>query len=376
MKKITGGKIILEDKILEGYGIVFDEKIIKIDKVENLKDIICEEVKTSSYISPGFIDTHIHGSGGYDVMDEDEKALDCIARTLVQSGTTSFYPTTMTMNQSTITASLDRIRNYIHKNETSGANVLGVHLEGPFISAVYKGAQDETFIQKPNDNWIKEYYDIVKIVTLAPEEDEDFSLTKELKEHNIIVSMGHTNIDYDTAKKAYEAGVSHVTHLFNAMSKFHHREPGAVGAALTLPFTVEMITDKIHFHPSLFEFVSKTKGIDHVTLITDAIRGAFLPEGESELGGQKVVISNGACRLSDGTLAGSIHRMDQALKNMMEETNLKLYEVVKMLTANPARIMNIDDKKGHLKEGFDADIVIFNNNYEIENVFISGKEAF
>ncbi len=376
MKKILGGKIILEDRILEGYGILFDEKIIKIDKEENLKDTICEEVKTSSYISPGFIDTHIHGSGSYDVMDDNEKALEMIATTIVQSGTTSFYPTTMTMDEQKIIASLNRIRTYMKKKDAKGANVLGVHLEGPFISRVYKGAQDEQYIQKPNNRWIKDYYDIVKMVTLAPEEDEEFLLTKELKEQNIIVSMGHTNIDYATAKKAYEAGASHVTHLFNAMSKFHHREPGAVGAALTLPFTVEMITDKIHFHPSLFEFVANTKGIDNVTLITDAIRGAFLPEGESELGGQKVMISNGACRLSDGTLAGSIHRLDKALKNMMEETSLPLYEVVKMLTANPARIMNINDRKGHLKEGFDADIVIFNEEYEIENVFVSGKELY
>ncbi len=369
MKKILGAKIVLEDKVISGYGILFDEKIIKIDREESLSDYECETIRTSGYISAGFIDIHTHGAVSYDFMDEKEEAIERIAKEAVKHGTTSLLATTITMDADRIKKALDRVRNY---QRTTGANILGVHLEGPFLSRKYLGAQNGKYLIKATDDFITSYKDIIKIITLAPEEDDNFNYIKKWVNEGIVISMGHTNATYREAKGAFEHGVSHVTHIFNAMRPLHHREPGALGASLMLDFTAELITDGYHVDPALYPFIIKNKGIDNVVLVTDSIRAAGLSDGEYELGGQNVMLKNGKCTLPSGQLAGSVHTMNRAIKNMMDNTDLAFYDVVKMATINPARVIN-EKNKGYLKEGYDADIVVFDNEYNIKMVFVMGE---
>ncbi len=370
LKKLVGGKIVLEDRVVTGYAIVFDKTIIKVDKVEALLDYDCETIKVDGYISPGFIDTHIHGASSFDFMDDDELAINTIAKAIVKYGTTSFLATTVTNREDRIVKMLDRVKKYKAKQ---GANLLGVHLEGPFLSKKYIGAQNVKYIQHFNDKLLDNYKDIIKVVTIAPEENGGVDFIQKWSNEKTVLSMGHTNATFHQAKVANELGVSHVTHLFNAMRPFHHRELGAVGASLLLNFTVELITDGYHVDPLLYDFVIKNKGVDKVILVTDSIRATGLGDGSYELGGQYVRVEAGKCTLSSGTLAGSVHTMNMAIKNVVDNTSLKLHEVIQMATANPAKLIG-EKKKGVIREGYDADLVVFDDDYYIKEAFILGKK--
>ncbi len=374
MRAIQGAKIVLEDMILEGYTLIYDQKIIDVVKDEDFKGDV-ELEKFDGYIMPGFIDIHIHGAGGCDAMDASEEALRTIQKSVVKGGTTSFLATTMTMSTESIVNALQAIEGRLSTQERGdGAEILGCHLEGPFICHEYKGAQNPEYIQKPNEEWLKPFYPMVKLITMAPEQDENMKHVKKWSEMGIVVSCGHTSATFEQLKEAYRAGARHITHCFNGMRGLHHREPGVVGGALLLPFTAEMITDGIHFRPELMEMVYKMKGREKVVLITDAIRAAFLNETESELGGQKVFIKDGACRLESGSLAGSIHQMRYALTNMLKYTTAHLTDIVKMLTVNPARLIGVDDRKARLQRGYDADFVLFNNDFELQATYVYGRK--
>lgn len=375
-RKLISGTLITEEALKRDYAILFDTKIERIAPfvdfdLADLPDV--EVIEYDGFISPGFIDMHIHGSGGADSMDADPESIETIRQTIVRSGTTSFLPTTMTMAEDKIIAALDNIRDAMAaQDETPGAKILGIHLEGPFINADFKGAQDPRYVQVPNNRWLKPYYDIIKVITMAPEVDEDLKMTKEWIDAGIVISIGHSACTYDEAKEAYDAGVSHVTHCFNAMSRLHHREPGVVGAALLLPFTVDMIVDGHHLRPEIVEAITRWKRPDEVCLITDGIRAGYLGDGISELGGQRVTIKDGKCVLDDGTIAGSILRMDDAVKNTLAYTKMGLIDVVNMASINVARELGVDDVKGSLAEGKDADIVLFSSDFEVQDVFIEG----
>ncbi len=375
-RKLISGTLITEDALKRDYAILFDRKIERIAPLADfdLADYPDVEVlKHDGFISPGFIDMHIHGSGGFDAMDGDQESLNTIRQTIVRSGTTGFLPTTMTMAEDKIIAALDNIRSVMTDQDgTPGARILGIHLEGPFINAEYKGAQDPQYVQVPNNRWLKPYYDIIKVITMAPEMDEDLKMTKEWVDAGILISIGHSSCTYDEAKEAYQAGVSHVTHCFNAMSKLHHREPGVVGAALLLPFTVDMIVDGHHLRPEIVDAITRWKKPEEICLITDGIRATYLGDGLSELGGQRVTIKDGKCLLDDGTIAGSILRLDDAVKNTLTYTKKGLVDVINMASINVAREIGVDDTKGSLVEGKDADIVLFSNAFEIQDVFIEG----
>lgn len=375
-RKLISGTLITEDSLKRDHAILFDTKIERIAPItdfdkEELSDV--EIIEHEGFISPGFIDMHIHGSGGSDAMDADPESLTTIRQTIVRSGTTSFLPTTMTMSEDKIIAALDNIREVMDDQDGSlGAKILGIHLEGPFINADFKGAQDPQYVQVPNNRWLKPYYDIIKVITMAPEMDEDLAMTKEWLDAGILISIGHSDCTYDEAKEAYEAGVSHVTHCFNAMSRLHHREPGVVGAALLLPFTVDMIVDGHHLRPEIVDAITRWKSADKICLITDGIRASYLGDGLSELGGQRVTIENGKCVLDDGTIAGSILRLDDAVKNTLAYTRKGLIDVINMASINVARELGVADTKGSLAEGKDADIVLFSNDFNVQDVFIEG----
>jgi N-acetylglucosamine-6-phosphate deacetylase len=372
MKAITNAKILLNDKIIEDKVLLFDHKIVNIVDEIDLTDIETIDVN-GAYVSAGFIDLHIHGSGGADVMDATPDALETISSTLLQTGTTSFLATTMTMSSEDIDKALQNIQ--LHATKVSGAHILGIHLEGPFINISKHGAQDKAYVQTPNMALIKNYMQEVKMITLAPEIEGAESFVKLLtKEYpHIILSIGHSDASYEESQKSFAWGISHVTHLFNAMNPYHHRKPGIVGAVFDSDVTCDIIADLVHTHPTTLELVQKVKK-EKLILITDAMRAGCMKCGTYDLGGRSVEVDEGKAILEDGTLAGSVLKMNDALLNMRTHTSMSLVEIVNSVTKIPARKLGIS--KGELREGYDADIVIFDENFSIISTIVSGEVKY
>jgi len=383
--------IIINGTIITPFHLIGDKDIIV--KEGKIREIVNkEELNTATltgaeviegkdkYIVPGYIDIHVHGGGGSDVMDGDYEAINQIAIAHSHFGTTSFFPTTMTMSKDKIIRSLRSICEAVKKG-TAGAEILGIHMEGPYINPEKKGAQKEEDIKKI---FIEEFLEfnqasgnLIRLVTIAPEMPGAIELIKYLHKQGIVTSVGHSNATYAQVQAGIQAGLSHVTHTFNAMRELHHREPGVVGAALTSPeLTVELIADGIHIHPIVLKILTKIKEGEKIVLITDAMRAAGLKEGTYDLGGQEVIVTKGQARLKDGTLAGSVLTMDKAVKNMVNKVGIKLPKAIQMASFNPAKSIGIDDKKGSLEPGKDADIVILNKNLETELTMVAGKVVY
>ncbi len=372
MKTLINGRLIAPDakgnfKICAGEALNFDEKIISIGKAQGGVETIDAE---NLFVSPGFINIHIHGSAGVDTMDDDIDALKKFAEFLPSSGVTSFLPTTMTLPLKKIYRALERIR--IGKNFSGGAKILGANVEGPFISKKFKGAQAEENIIPANFELIKNFSDVIKIITVAPEEI-NFDFIDRCREKNIVVSIGHSAATYETAMAAIEQGANHITHLFNAQSGFHHRKPGVVVAALDSNAVVELIADNVHVHPAAQRIVSKIKPRREIILITDSLRACGLGDGVSELGGQKVFVKGNLATLEDGTIAGSVAKMNEVLKIFCANTSTDIASGVETITKNPAVELGIFDKAGSLEVGKAADIVLFDDELNIRKVFIGGR---
>lgn len=374
---IKNCNIIYLDKIEKGSVLVEDGKIKEINpsNVNNTEVIDAEGL----YLSPGFIDVHIHGAGGCDTMDGTVESINTIAKTIVQHGTTSFTPTTMTVAAEDIRKSMEVIKK-LKEEGTEGANVLGAHLEGPFISPKAIGAQNPNFLLAPSvENYNKivgDCGDAVVSITMAPEVEGAKELIKYLSDNGVTVSMGHTKATYDEAIEGIKCGACHSTHLYNAMTPFTHREPGVVGATFDTDITTETISDGIHISYPALRTAYKQKGTDKVLLVSDAMEACGMPDGQYSLGGQDVIVKNGAARLLDGTLAGSVLTLDKAVKNIYNNSNYPLNEVVRMATYNGAKHCHVEDHKGLIKEGYDADLILFNEDIEIQKVFVNGKEVY
>lgn len=370
MLAIKNAKIVLEDRIEEGKVLLFSDKIEKItDNIPEGYEVIDAY---GGYVTPGFIDLHIHGYLGKDVCDANAESIRTIAGGIVENGVTGFLPTTMTVDMSVIKGALDACREVKNSGEYYGSQILGVHAEGPFISASKKGAQDERFILKPDADFVKANKDIIKIITLAPEEDKDFLEIKRMAEEtDIVVSMGHTSADYKTAMESTKNGVKHATHLFNAMTPMTHRAPGVVGAALNSDVTCELIVDTYHVDPALYEMVYRMKG-RKLCFITDCLPAGGLPEGEYTLGGAKIIYKNNLCKLEDGTIAGSVLKLNKGVWNVYTNTSIPLYECVNCATLNPANAIGVADRKGSIEVGKDADIVILDNEFNVKKTIIGG----
>ena len=372
MKAITHAKILLNDRFIEGKTLLFDHQIIDIvDKIDmNEVDIIDAN---GAYVSAGFIDLHIHGNGGADVMDATPDTLETISSTLLQTGTTSFLATTMTMSDQDIDKALQNIQ--LHASKVTGANILGIHLEGPFINASKHGAQDKEYVQTANLALIENYLAEIKMITLAPEIEgsEHFVklLTKEFPD--IILSIGHSDASYEKTQESFAWGISHATHLFNAMNPYHHRKPGIVGAVFDSDVTCDIIADLVHTHPSVLELVQRIKK-EKLILITDAMRAGCMKCGTYDLGGRRVEVNEGKAVLEDGTLAGSVLKMNDALANMKAHTSMDIVEIVNSATKIPAGKLGIN--KGELKKGYDADIVIFDENFSIISTIVGGEVKY
>lgn len=376
IKLIKNAKLVLKDKIIEGCLLITDriQKIIQgsypCRSNQNMKIIDAE----GSYLTPGFIDIHTHGAAGYDVMDATPEALSNISKELLTSGVTSFLPTTMTMSRSNIKKALENIREVI-SHKAPGAKPLGVHLEGPFINPDYKGAQNEKDIIYPETGLIEDFLDILKIVTIAPEQKGARELTQYLTQKGIVVSAGHTGATYEEMIEALNWGVSHTTHLFNGMVGLHHRKPGVIGAVLTSALSCELIADFIHLHPAVIKLVLKAKELSQVILVTDQMRASYLKEGEYELGGQKVIVKDGSARLENGQLAGSLLTLDKAVQNIHQLELLSLSELINLVTYNPARVLGLEEETGQIKKGARADLVLLDEDLQVKQVFKDGERV-
>ena len=381
MLAIKNGKVILEDGIVLGKAVLFTDKIEGIvDENEIPKDATVIDAE-GGYIAPGLIELHIHGYLGKDVCDASEESIRIISKGLLENGVTGYLPTTMTVDMEVIKGAIQSVRALMAESRTpefDGTQILGVHAEGPFISESKKGAQDPRYILKPDAEFVKANSDVIRVITLAPEEDDaDFSAIKKITEEtDVVVSMGHTSADYDTAVAGVKAGVRHATHLFNAMTPLTHRGPGVVGAALNSDeVSTELIVDTHHVNKALFDTVYKLKG-RKLCFITDCLPAGGLPEGEYTLGGVKIIYKNDLCRLEDGTIAGSVLKLNKGVWNVYTNSKIPLHECVNCASLNPATTLGIQDKKGSIKEGKDADFVILDNEFNVKKTIIGGKVKY
>ncbi|WP_078550153.1 N-acetylglucosamine-6-phosphate deacetylase [Litchfieldia alkalitelluris] len=371
----------------EGFIKVADGKISKVGSISELTndDELNAEVFIGSenqFLIPGMIDLHIHGAAGADTMDANTQALETMAKSLPKEGTTSFLATTITQSQPAIESALANAGQFITGEQKSGqAEVLGVHLEGPFISPKRAGAQPLEHITDPDvtifKKWQKLAMGTIKLVTTAPEQSNGLNFVQLLKENGIVASIGHSDATYEIVNKAISAGASHITHLYNGMRGLHHREPGVAGAALLKDeLCVEIISDGIHIRPEMILLTYKQKPKDKIILITDSIRAKGLKPGTYDLGGQSVVVSHDRAILQDGTLAGSILKMNDALKNFQSYTQCTIEELIQFSSANPAKQLGIFERKGSIAVGKDADLVLLNEDFEVVMTFCRGQLAF
>lgn len=381
MFAIKNGKVILEDGIVNGKAVLYTDKIVGIvDENEIPADATVIDAE-GGYIAPGLIELHIHGYLSKDVCDASEESIRIISKGLLENGVTGYLPTTMTVDMEVIKGAIESVRGLMAESRTpefDGTQILGVHAEGPFISESKKGAQDPRYILKPDADFVKANADVIRVITLAPEEDDaDFSQIKRITaETDVVVSMGHTSADYDTALAGVKAGVRHATHLFNAMTPLTHRGPGVVGAALNCDeVSTELIVDTHHVNAALFDTVYKLKG-RKLVFITDCLPAGGLPEGEYTLGGAKIIYKNDLCRLEDGTIAGSVLRLNRGVWNVYTNSKIPLHECVNCASLNPATTLGIQDKKGSIKEGKDADFVILDNEFNVKKTIIGGKVKY
>ncbi len=375
MKAIINSMIILPNEILNDHALIFDEKIVSIVKSSEIPNHIEKIDACGGYVAPGLIDLHIHGYLGKDVCDAKEESIRTISKGLISNGVTGYLPTTMTVDMEVIKSALNVCRELKEESKTwDGAEILGCHAEGPFISEAKKGAQDAKYILKPDAEFVKEYSDIIGIITLAPETDtEDFAAIKEICEKtNVVVSMGHTSADYDTAMNGVKAGVKHSTHLFNAMTPLAHRAPGVVTASLNSDVSCELIADTFHVDKALYNILWKLKG-RKLCFITDCLPAGGLPEGEYTLGGAKIIYRGIVCRLEDGTVAGSVLHLNKGVWNVYTNSNIPLNECVNCASLNPATTLGIANKKGSLEVGKDADIIIPDKEFNVLKTIKKGE---
>lgn len=386
-KIINNGKIITPHGIVEnGYVLIQGKTILEVGKgdIELSEDtqLINAEGK---FVSPGFIDIHVHGGGGHDFMDGTVESFLQIAETHVRYGTTALYPTTLTSEVEDLFVTLDLYK-AAKKLNTSGAEFMGVHLEGPYFALKQRGAQDPRYIRNPDPEEyqrILDYSDDIVRWSAAPELPGAIEFGRYVKAKGKVLALAHTDAIYEEALEGFNNGYTLATHFYSAMSgvtrKNAHRYAGVVEAGYLIDdMDVEVIADGVHLPAPLLKLVYKIKGPDRIALITDAMRAAGMPEGESILGnidtGLKVIVEGGVAKLPDlSAFAGSVATADRLVRTMLNEAEIPLPDVIKMMSLTPARIMGIADRKGSLEKGKDADIVIFDEQINIAMTIVNGS---
>jgi N-acetylglucosamine-6-phosphate deacetylase len=328
---------------------------------------------------PGFLDVHIHGAGGHDVMEGNSNALRAIARKVSEYGTTSLVATTVTASTDETLRAIEGIAGYIaqqRETDEPRADVLGIHFEGPFISKERRGVHPSQWIQLPSAETLSRFLKAAagngRMLTIAPEVLGAAPCIDAARDAGLVVSIGHTDANYEQARAAMARGARSATHVFNAMRPFTHRDPGVIGAVLTSPeINAELIADGIHVEEGAMKLLLMAKGVAHVTLVSDGLSATGMPDGKYTLGGFEVTVSGGVCRNADGVLAGSTLTLDRALRNIVA-LGISLPDAVRMLTLNPATLLGLEFKKGSLRIGADADVLLLDESLHLSGVWTRG----
>jgi N-acetylglucosamine-6-phosphate deacetylase len=352
--------------------IEYDEKIRYVGEPRHFKGELTDY--GDALIVPGLIDIHVHGMAGYDTMDDDPESINQISRNLARKGVTGFLATLQTSSYDEIINALQRVRN----TKTTGAKLMGSHLEGPFISPAKIGAQRE-HLRKPINQELDELLEAadgtLRLVTLAPEVNGGLRAVEYLTGHGVLVSAGHTDATYEEAKQGFKAGVRLLGHCWNGMRGLHHREPGIVGAGLEDDMVfVELIADLHHVHPIVLGLTYRLKGADKVILVSDSIKPAGLQYGEHLLDGRVYRVEKGLVRLENGVIAGSSIGLNDAVRNMVEAVGVDISDAVKMASTTPASLLGLN--KGRLEEGYDADIVVLDTGFNVIETIVEGETVY
>src|SRR5699024_5772449 len=377
---IKNATIFAEDHVLENSSILLkDGTIVAMDRTLSAPNDAKVIDGSGLNVLPGFIDGHIHGAAGADVMDATEEALDTMASALPKEGTTSFLATTITQSPENIERALKNAADYT--NKPGQAEVIGVHLEGPFIEESKKGAQPAEYILEPDIDQFEKWQELannrIKTITMAPEHDQNGTFINALAQSGVNVSAGHTIAGLADLTKAVSQGLRQLTHLCNAMPGIHHREIGAVGAAFRLEqLRAELIADGIHVVPEMLQLIYDNIGSEPLILITDAMRAKGLEPGDYELGGQPVKVTEDKATLENGSLAGSILKMHDGARNMLKLNGVTLKDIVQMASVNPAKQIGVYNQKGSLAIGKDADVVLVDDNLNISYTICGGIIAY
>ena len=360
----------------------FQKKTIYIqDGTINLLEADCQTSGTvfdaaGRRIVPGFIDIHTHGAVGVDVNGASAEDLEKIGKFFAKNGTTSWLASILTDTEEQTSRAISQCIEY-QASAGKGAQLLGIHLEGPFLASEFKGAMPEHLLKKGSADLAASYQrqanGNIRYITVSPEVEGVLELIPRLRELGIVVAMGHSGADYDTAMAAIQAGTAACTHTFNAMAPLHQHRPAIIGAALESAVYCEMICDGLHLHPAIVRLLWKTKGPQRLVAITDSIMAAGLPDGNYHLGVNQVVVEKGDAKLaSDGTRAGSTLTQDRALRNLLSFTGRPLEEILPVLTENPAKLIGVYDRKGSIEDGKDADLVVLDEQNQVADVFLQG----
>lgn len=367
----TGATIYNGDSIIEEGYIRFNKTIEAVGPMTNYEKLDSDEIidVSGKNIIPGFIDVHSHGGYGIDNMDADSDKINQMVDEFLNEGITSYFATTMTQTPEKIEEAIEAIANAMEQNK----RILGIHVEGPFINVKHKGAQSSDHIIAPDIHLMKKWQDIsnhsIRLVTYAPEHEDIEEFENYCMDENIVLSAGHSDAVYS---ELIDSEATHITHLFNGQRGLHHREPGVAGFGLLEEnVMVEMIVDGHHIDPKMVDFAYRIKGAEGIVLITDSMRAKGLPDGESELGGQKVIVKDATARLENGSLAGSALTFIDAFRNMIDYTGCSIEEAVLMSSTNQAEEFQLSSK-GYLKPNYDADLLVLDNNLNLEQTIYGG----
>jgi len=370
VSEISDAGILLRDGVIEAIGP---------RRGLNLPAGGTELNATEKTAIPGFIDIHIHGAGGRDVMEANGDALGVVTRKVAEFGTTSLLATTVTASSDDTTRAAAGISLYItqqHATKESRAEVLGIHFEGPFISKARRGVHPVEWIQSPSEDLLRRFLQAAagnaRLITIAPEVLGAAPCIEAARNAGLVVSVGHTDANYEQTRFAIAHGARSATHTYNAMRPFTHRDPGVIGAVLTSPeINAELIADGVHVEEGAMKLLLKAKGYERVTLVSDGLSATGMPDGKYMLGGFEVTVTNGVCRNAAGILAGSTLTLDRALRNIAN-LGVPLADAVRMLTLNPASLLGIEFKKGSLRVGADADILLLDQSLRVTDVWARG----
>ncbi|WP_145038169.1 N-acetylglucosamine-6-phosphate deacetylase [Paenibacillus sp. Y412MC10] len=377
-KIIQHVKVHLPHQILPSATVwISNGKLKRIEPTQEIETIEGEDERIDGkgmWLIPGMIDVHIHGANGYDMMDGTEDSIQEVSRACAATGCTSFLATSVSSTMEDLLNMIRSVKAVIGREQ--GARIAGIHLEGPYLNPKRKGMQNEKYLRHPNQEEMKlifqEAGSLIKMVTIAPELPGGLELISFLKEQGVVIAVAHSDATYEEAKLAFTAGASHVTHCFNGMRPIHHRDPGLIVAAFEEPHvSLQAIVDQVHLHPAIVRLMHRLKGPEGMVLITDALQAMGLGDGNYMFGGHHVTVSEGIARLADGTLASSTVTMNEALR-LTEANGISMEDAVRMASTTPAHILGLS-RKGKIEVGYDADLVLMDERYQVQWTMIEGN---